>query len=153
MHLLFTDASVDPRLGVGFGAYLYLLYDNLSVVPDIQVKHFVATSSTKLELQTLLWALDQISVDKITVYTDSQNIVSLPQRRDKLEKAEYLTKSAKPLKNHLLYKEFFRCYDARQLQLVKLKGHMAQKDELGKIFAQVDKASRKALREYLRENT
>ncbi|MEM7181437.1 MAG: RNase H family protein [Spirochaetota bacterium] len=153
MHLLFTDASVDPRLGVGFGAYLYLPHENLSIVPDIQVKRFEATSSTKLELQTLLWALDQISVDAVTVYTDSQNIISLPQRRSKLEKAKYLTNSSKLLKNHLLYKEFYRCYDSRQLQLVKIKGHTAQKDELARIFAQVDKTSRQALRRYLCEKT
>jgi len=52
---------------------------------------FEQTSSTKLELQTLLWALGEtITLANgddmtLTVYTDSQNIIGLPRRRARLE--------------------------------------------------------------------
>jgi ribonuclease HI len=82
--LLFTDRSVNPKQGVGFGAYLELSetpsdIERLSAL--IKIKRFENTSSTKLELQTLLWALSQISNEEIVSYTDSRNIVGLLSRK------------------------------------------------------------------------
>ena len=72
---LFTDSSVNPQEKVGFGAYLLLKENNISfedMKKDIKTKRFEDTSSTKLELQTLLWSLEEIN-DKdviIEIYTD-----------------------------------------------------------------------------------
>jgi len=58
--MLFADGSVSTHSNIGYGACLAvpedaLLLDSLSV--SVKVKRFAHTSSTKLELQTLLWAL------------------------------------------------------------------------------------------------
>jgi len=60
---LFTDASVNNQLKIGFGAYLAV--ENLSNASDdllksVQLRRFDNTSSTKLELQTLLWAIQEL---------------------------------------------------------------------------------------------
>ena len=72
---LFTDGSVNPQSEVGFGAYLLL--ENIEsfcteLEEKIKIKKFNNTSSTKLELETLLWALDEVNLKnfKIVVYTD-----------------------------------------------------------------------------------
>ena len=60
---LFTDSSVNPQEKVGFGAYLKIIDENISfedMKKHIKTKRFEDTSSTKLELQTLLWALDEL---------------------------------------------------------------------------------------------
>lgn len=59
--ILFTDGSVDTQLKIGFGAYL-AVHDLSTDLEEMQVKvrKFEDTSSTKLELQTLLWALTEI---------------------------------------------------------------------------------------------
>ena len=78
---LFTDSSVNPQEKIGFGAFLFLDEKNISLEEmrkNIKIKRFENTSSTKLELQTFLWALNEIN-DKdiiIEVYTDCQNIIS-----------------------------------------------------------------------------
>lgn len=60
---LFVDSSVNPQAKVGFGAFLEV-FDDLSIddlKKNIKIKRFDDdTSSTKLELQSLLWALDEI---------------------------------------------------------------------------------------------
>jgi len=153
---LFTDGSVNTRTKVGFGAYLILTdlespFDKLKTL--VKVKRFEQTSSTKLELQTLLWVLNEIDTieNEIIVYTDSQNIVGLTTRREYLEKNNYISGKGKKLNNYKLYQEFYRLNDNLNCQFIKIQGHKATKykGELDKIFTLVDRASRNALR---REN-
>ena len=153
---LFTDSSVNPQKKIGFGAYLLLIDENISLEEmkkNIKIKRFEDTSSTKLELQTFLWALDEIKEENfdIEVYTDCQNIIGLENRREKLEKNNYHSSSGKLMNNHDLYKEFFEKIDILNLYFIKVKGHKktSLKDDIDNIFNLVDKASRNALREAL----
>ncbi len=150
---LFIDGSVDPRSKVGYGAFLCVPQENLffeSLRTRVKVKSFEQTSSTKLELQTLVWALTTIQErgGKIVIFTDSQNIIGLPGRRRRFEQNDYRTKKNKCIKNFKLYKEFFTIVDHLCCEFVKVQGHKVshQKDEIDKFFTLVDKASRKALR-------
>ncbi len=150
---LFTDGSVNTRSNEGYGAYLVvdeeIVFDEL-LQTKIQLIKFENTSSTKLELQVLLWALKEVKAVAydIEVYTDSQNIIRLPERRDRFEKNDYHSKNGKRLKNFKLYQEFFRITDTMNCRFVKVHGHQKshQKDEIHKLFTLVDRASRKAVR-------
>jgi len=150
---LFTDGSVNTKSKIGYGAYLFISEYDVSVhslQKHVQVKQFEETSSTKLELQTLLWALDEIVTgeNKVTIYTDSQNIVSLLERRERLEENKYSSKKNKLIKNHQLYKEFYKISDKINLEIIKVQGHKksSQKGEIDQYFTLVDRASRNALR-------
>ena len=165
MHLhIFTDGSVNPQLKVGYGAYLVvsdlsvsldLLKDRDLLKKTVKVKHFEQTSSTKLELQTVLWALGEMitlangSDVTLTVHTDSQNIIGLAARRSRLEQSNYFSSKNKRLNNYELYQEFYRLTSKIKCELVKVKGHKAshKKNEIDKLFSLVDRASRNALRE------
>ena len=151
---LFTDSSLNPQEKIGFGAYLLLDDENESFEDfknNIKIKKFENTSSTKLELQTLLWALEKIADKNIVVevYTDCQNIIGLENRRDKLEKNHFCSSSGKLINNHELYKDFYEKLDELNLTFIKVKGHKKNslKDEIDNIFNLVDRASRNALRE------
>jgi ribonuclease HI len=145
---IFIDGSVNTKTKVGYGASLFLNeLENMSVYKDdVRIERFENTSSTKLELQNLLLILkDYIELKNynIIVYTDSQNILSLLDRRQKIEN--------KLFKNHTEYKEFFNLVDNCNLKIIKIKGHKPKikKDNIDKIFSVVDKAARKALRNKL----
>lgn len=151
---LFTDGSVNPQLKIGYGAYLLLNEGSFSSEvseASVKLKRFEHTSSTKLELQALLWALKEICISdsKIIIYTDCQNILGLDERRKRFETNNYLTKKNKLINNHELYKEFYQLRDSLNCEFIKVKGHKhtSQKDEIDRLFTLVDKASRKALRE------
>ena len=150
---LFTDGSVNPQSRVGVGACLFVEKsesDSLELEKKIETKIFYDTSSTSLELETLLWALSKEELKKfqIVVFTDCQNIMTLEGRRERLEKKDYHNARKKKMKNHLLYKSFFQKMDSLDCEFVKLQGHKkeSQKRKVDKIFTLVDKASRKALR-------
>lgn len=158
-HLhIFTDGSVNTQLKVGHGAYLVVSDLGTSIeslIDRVKVKRFEQTSSTKLELQTLLWALGETMALSnsgnlaLTAYTDSQNIIGLPGRRTRLEQNNYISSKNKRLDNYELYQEFYRLTAKLNCEFVKVVGHQAssKKDKIDKLFSLVDRASRHALRE------
>lgn len=162
---LFTDGSVNTQSKVGHGAYLWLkeISGSAALLKDeIRTKRFESTSSTRLELQTLLWALSErtalnectalcdVNKFELTIYTDSQNIIGLPARRERLERNDYFPRNneEKRLKNYELYRAFFRLTDSIKCNLVKMEGHQksSQRDEFAERFSLVDQAARQALR-------
>ncbi len=154
---IFIDSSVNNQLKIGYGAYLVVSVLGTAIVSlkdTVKVKRFEQTSSTKLELQTLLWALSETialyggSDMVLTVYTDSQNIIGLPGRRARLAGSNYLSNKNKQLNNYELYQEFYRLSSNLTCEFVKVIGHQPsnKKDEIDKLFGLVDQASRQALR-------
>ena len=154
---LFTDSSVNPQLKIGFAAFLKVTDEKVSleeIKKEIKIKRFENTSSTKLELQTFLWAIEEINLNTsflIEVYTDCQNIIGLPNRKEKIQSLNYHSSSGKLLNNSELYKDFFKLLEKYNCEFIKVKGHKKNslKDEIDDIFNLVDKASRNALREEL----
>jgi len=152
--MLLTDGSVNSQSKVGYGAYLAVTKSGLpldSLRERVKVRRFEHTSSTKLELQTLLWTLRDIQTltSKVIVYTDSQNIMGLPGRRERFEQNSYRSKKGRLFNNYELYQEFFKMTDQLNCKFVKVRGHQVsnQKDDIDRIFTLVDRASRNALRE------
>jgi ribonuclease HI len=151
--ILLTDGSVNTRSNIGYGAYLAVserVFSLDSLRTRVKVRRFNHTSSTKLELQTLLWALSDIQTlgGKVIVYTDSQNIIGLKGRRDRLVQNDYRSKKNKRLNNYELYQKFYGMIGQLDCELVKVPGHQVsnQKDDIDRLFTIVDRASRNALR-------
>lgn len=152
-YILLTDGSVHTQTKTGSGASLLIRADEVSLSLEtlrtrIQVQQFTDTSSTKLELQTLLWALSELpeDIDHLTIYTDSQNIIKLTDRRARFEAHDYHSKRGLPLRNTELYQAYFQSTDPLNFELVKVKGHKStrKRNQIDQLFALVDKASRKA---------
>lgn len=155
---LFTDASVDPKTKIGYGAYLLLGEFELDAPLDkldIKLKRFENTTSSRTELETFLWAFSNIRHKnlKVIAYTDSQNIITLKSRENKIKKNGYMTKRGTLIKHHELYKRFFKLTDICECDIIKVKGHKKSedKDRVDRYFTLVDKASREALRDELPE--
>ena len=160
---LFTDSSVNPQSKIGFAAFLVkndkdIILEKLN--KSIKIKKFENTSSTRLELQALLWAISDIEKEKsdlsnilIEVYTDCQNIVNLKNRKSKLVENNYQSGTGKLIKNHDLYKDFFKIESRLNLNIIKVKGHKKTilKDNIDNIFNLVDKASRSTLRDEFKD--
>lgn len=157
--ILFTDGSVDTKTKIGFGAYLVV--ENVEtpavdLIAKAKTKKFENTSSTLLEMQALLWAIDDgVSSNKektikLIIYTDSQGILGLLTRRKKLEQRDYYTNSGKRLKNATIYQDFYNIIDRYDCLIIKVDGHkpIHEKNDIDKIFTLVDKASRLTLRSF-----
>ncbi len=164
---LFTDVSVNPRLRLGVGAYLVIpasflhdascVIDSAEVTDQIKVRRFEDTSSTKLELQTVLWAIQEqakASKGKLSIYSDSQSVSGLLKRRSALIARDFLSRLTKrPLHNASLYRAFYEFHDALGFEVIKVEGHVRARtcDMVSRIFSLVDKKARKALRIWMDE--
>jgi len=166
---LFTDVSVNPQRKIGVGGYLLVPVSFLSVdVHDIdqdelsaliKIKRFAETSSTKLELQTLLWALEDSreeltgsSFGSLRLFTDSQCVAGLLRRRTGLVESDFIAgRSARPLANAPLYRAYYEAFDRLGFQVTKVPGHSraGSHDTVQRIFSYVDREVRRALSQWL----
>lgn len=158
---LFVDGSVNPQSSIGGGACLFIeetvlikttaLQLTKAFTSRIKTQRFAQTSSTKLELEALLWALSLApKAATLTVYTDCQNIMRLPQRKQHLQAKNFCNKKGEKLPLASLYQLFYKQHDLLGFDLVKLKGHkpQAEKSLLDSVFSLVDNKARTACREY-----
>jgi len=147
---LFCDGSVNAQTHVGFGAYVVVFQNAAFDSLHVKLKAFHDTSSTKLELQTLLWAVEECRSlnDEIVIYTDSQNIISLPSRKERFERMGYRTNHKKIHEHVALYQAFYTMMEEVNCSLVKVKGHKLERDKdmNDDYFTLMDRASREALR-------
>jgi predicted GIY-YIG superfamily endonuclease/ribonuclease HI len=142
------------------GAYLALpaslLIENPELAGRVKVRRFEDTSSTKLEVQTVLLALEeyrngpQISgPGKLYLYSDSQCVSGLLERRPGLFARHFLSKRTNlPLRNASLYRAFYEFHDDLGFEVIKVKGHSRTRlnDSAHRIFSFIDKKARKELR-------
>lgn len=152
--LLFTDGSAHPTSRIGYGAYLAVPDSTIglqALETRVQLRRFEETSSSQLEIETLIWALRATRPQTVTLYTDSQTIIGLPDRRKRMEKQAFRSKAGTPLKHAELYQEFFALTDPLDCTLIKVKGHRRahQKSSVDRLFTLVDRAARQALRSEL----
>ncbi len=162
---LFTDVSLNPELKLGVGAYLALpaslRIERSEVVARLKVRRFEDTSSTKLEIQTVLWALEEyrkgskiLEPGKLYLYSDSQCVSGLLKRRPGLLAGGFLSKRTnRPLRNSPLYRAFYAFHDELGFEVIKVEGHSPSRphDSVHRIFSFVDKKVRKALRLWMEE--
>ena len=162
---LFTDVSLNPQRKIGFGGYLLLPLpflereahdiDQGEVSARLIIRRFAESSSTKLELQTVLWAVENSREElsgsvhgSLRIYTDSQCVAGLLGRRAGLTERDFLSgRSGRPLTNAHLYRAFYEAFDRLGFQLVKVSGHSraSSHDTVQRIFSYVDREVRKAL--------
>jgi len=165
-YSLFTDVSSNPGLKVGVGAYLMVPESFIKTRPKqikvseleemLVLKRFEDTSSTKLEVETVLWALEEYCIDpdnsvarKLHIYSDSQCVVGLLTRRARLESCGFQSKGGtRLLKNASLYGKYYELYDRLKFDVTKVEGHTRSRsrNSVQHIFSFIDQKVRKSLK-------
>lgn len=168
---LFTDVSLNPQRRLGIGACLLVPTTLLSRQPDaieqadvaarLRFRRFKDTSSTMLEVQTVLWAMETYRAEcncsdagRVQLYTDSQCVVGLPGRRAKLEANGFIAgRSGQVLAHADLYRVFYALHDELGFELVKVAGHSSAgaHTSVQRIFSYVDKEARRVLKLWMGE--
>lgn len=171
-HFLFTDAGLNPRRKAGVGGYLLVgeslikspsrLIKKSDLSKSLKLKQFEDTSSTTLEVQTVLWALEEYctrsffsKAGKLHIYSDSQCVNGLLPRRARLERDGYRSNRSRGgkrlLKNASLYKNYYEFYDRLTFDVIKVAGHTPSRSRntVETIFSFIDQEVRKALKHWM----
>lgn len=145
---IYTDASFSKNHSLGVIGYM-IFGENEPQVP-LTILEIKESNNIRAEIRGAILALGAAPKSShVTLYTDCQTVTGLLDRREKLEKTNFISGAkGTPLANADLYKEFYKIYDQIRPNIIWVKGHTSNKDSIiKKNFSLVDKAVRRALRE------
>jgi ribonuclease HI len=169
---IFTDAATSPPMSLAVGAFLYVPFQSFdkfseftpeilftTIADNVIYKKYESKKSTWSEIKTVIDALYLLHENskfgqKVEIYTDCQTLYDLFNgRKEKLQQNNFMTKAGKIHPNADLYKELFSIAEQFKITLFKIKGHASTAHRITikeKIFAILDKLSRKKLRSILK---
>lgn len=143
---IYTDGSCHTQLKTGAWAAI-LLDGEKTILTGIELN----TTHNRMEIQAVLRALKYVSknpsnYDSVKVFSDSQYVVDIQMRKDKLIDNQFLTKKGLPIQNADLVKALIEYMEELPMEIIKVKAH--QKESSNKNYnREVDKLVRKLLRD------
>lgn len=143
---IYTDGACHPPSRTG--SWVAKMWQNEEVVWLHKIEE--DTTHQRMELTAVIEGVRAAykqfcDFQIIDVYTDSQYVVDLPARRDKIEVQGFRTKKGRDRVNSDLLKQFFELLDQAQVHLHKVKAHQKQ-THASKHNRAVDQLARKLLR-------
>ena len=120
---LYTDASTHHRTNQGAWAALILYPSNEQILLKNLVQN---TTNNRLELWAVLQAIahiksQNIPYDQIDIYTDSQYVIGIADRKDRLQTNNFYTKKGILLPNVDLLKAMINYIETEPLKFIKIK--------------------------------
>jgi ribonuclease HI len=152
---IFTDGSCHPHLNIGAWAAI-LIYG------DEKMKIYGESANTnhqRMELTAVIKSIEladeNFENSAIELYTDSQYVVRLMDRKDNLIKKKFVTKNGDLLHNSDLLEILIHQIENHTIEFIKVKAHQKQEklDPKGlqinstNYNTEVDKLARKIVRE------
>lgn len=147
---IFTDGSCHTQLKIGAWAAIIIVENKNEYLKGFE-SH---TTHNQMELMSVIKALDyvvdkKLDFQKIEIYSDSQYVVDIPKRKEKLISSSFLTKAGKQVQNAELLKTLITRLNQMNIEMHKVISHQ-KVTENHNFNREVDTMVRKALREEIR---
>jgi len=144
---IYTDGSCNPQKVTGGWAAVILEKDKEIILKGTEI----SKSHNAMELLAVIKALEYIAEHnlnhgEITVYSDSQYVVNIIDRKQKLIEKDFKTKKGADRKNSDLVKKLIHYIEILHPRFIKVKAHQ-KKNAKGNYNRNVDKLSRKIVRD------
>jgi len=148
----YTDGSCHTQLKTGAWASIILHDDEKIKLSGLSQN----TTHNRMEIYACIESVEYILKKKtdfkeILIYTDSQYVVGLIERKNKLKAAGFITKAGNPIQNHEMVLQFINLLEKYPIKLIKIKAHQ-KKTETENLNIEVDKMVRRLLRANLKED-
>jgi ribonuclease HI len=149
---IYTDGSCNTTLKIGGWAAIIFSDDKKIILKGIEFN----TSHNRMELTAVIESLKfvekQINSEiLVNVYSDSQYVIRIPERIEKLKSNYFLTAGGKPVRNTDLIEKLIHLNETNNIEFIKVKAHQ-KKNELENYNREADKISRKTVRNYMNNN-
>ncbi len=147
---IYTDGSCHTQLKIGAWAAILLFTGQEIVLKGIQEN----TTHNQMEILAVIKCLEylkneNLNFDLIEVYSDSQYVIGLLDRKEKLLENNFMTSKGKKRVNEDLILVFFESINSLNIEFIKVKAHLKESNELN-FNRKVDKIVRKLLREVVK---
>ena len=143
---IFTDGSCHTQQKIGGWAALIFFEKK-----KIELKGYeLETTHNAMELLAVLKALDFLeeknnTITKIEIVSDSQYVVGILNRKEKLKHANFLTKKNNPIRNVDLVKRLIEKIEILPISFTKVKAHQKKTSQIN-YNRVVDKLARAEVR-------
>ena len=144
---IYTDGSYNNGSETGAYAAIIFIYDE-----KIIIKNIVNNSThNRMELCAVIESIDfiikkQLNFERINIYTDSQYVVGLTTRKEKLHNKDFLTNKGTLIRNADLVKKLIHYIETLPLSLIKVKAHLKETNIIN-YNREVDKIARAMVRD------
>ena len=145
---IFTDGSCHSQSRAGGWAAIILIGENKIILngsnPD--------TTHQRMELTAVLESLSYLQQhdlghQHVVVYSDSQYVVNMVARKERLVSSEYRTKKLKLVRNSDLVRDLIRFIESTDITFKKIKSHQRVHSAESSANREVDLLSRQKMRE------
>lgn len=150
---IYTDGSCHTQLLTGAWAAIIFNADEKEILKGWEED----TTHNRMELQGVIKALEYLIERKetknVSVYSDSQYVVNLLSREQKLKSKNFLTNKGTPIQNVVLVKRLLELIEQTSPTFVKVKAHQKNGDLINKEVDLIVRALVRArVKEYGRSN-
>ena len=144
---IYTDGSCHTQLKIGAWAAVILVDGEKKILTGKAEN----TTHNRMELTAVIDALMYVQNNygvtrEIKIISDSQYVIGLTAREQKLSANDFITKKGKPVQSADLVKQLLFLLNTMNVNLEKIKAHQ-QKTGVDDYNIEVDKLSRKLVRE------
>ncbi len=113
------------------------------------------TTHNRMELLSVIKSFEFIEnenfeFDKITLKSDSQYVVGIQERKEKLKNNKFITKKGTEIQNKDLVLRLIHYIEKLPIEFIKVKAHQKKTSERN-INREVDKISRKIVRDKVKQ--
>ncbi len=149
---VYSDGSCNPKFKIGGWTAIIFFQNKKTILKGIQSN----TTHNRMELLGAIKALEHIKknflkFDFIKIFSDSQYLVRLFERKEKLQKSDFLKKRGLPVQNADLVKNIITYIDSLHIEFVKVIAHR-KKNGKENFNREADMLCRKLIRSYIKEN-
>ncbi len=145
---IYTDGSCHTQQRIGGWAAIIFLEKEMIELKGVEKN----TTHNAMEILAVLKALDFLekkqetnSISKIEIVSDSQYVVRILERKEKLKANNFLTKKGTPIRNVDLVKKLIHRIETLPLIFIKIKAHQKATDKIN-YNRVVDKLAREMVR-------
>ncbi len=143
---IYTDGSSHTQKLIGAWAAIIYYNDTKIIIKQVVVN----TNHNRMEMQAVIQAIKFVDTNystniPIIINSDSQYVVNLVDRKEKLKKNEFMTRKGNPVKNLDLVITLIDQIETHEITFNKIKAHVKDGDIKNR---EVDLLVRKLMREH-----
>ena len=143
---IYTDGSSHTQKLIGAWAAIIYYNDSKIIIKQVVVN----TNHNRMEMQAVIQAIKFVDTNystniPIIINSDSQYVVNLVDRKEKLKKNEFMTRKGNPVKNLELVSTLIDQIETHEITFIKIKAHVKDGDIKNR---EVDLLVRKLMREH-----
>lgn len=147
---IYTDGSCHTQHRAGAWASVILYNGN-----KIELSGECAdTTHNRMELIAVINAIQYADENKMVapfvVYTDSQYVSLMPERKEKIKRKNYRTNQGTMMQNADLVETLINQIETHTIRFVKVKAHQKNNDSVTLLNTEVDKLARELVRKQVK---